>query len=130
MGTIAERAKPFPRPNQGGCFFISSCRVARAPGRPKSRGMNSYESRFRVIVGEDFDPSQDLGAEQTRALSALIFGMPETQITRDGFFIQYEGWSFDQDIFLSVNVADDHQSGTRARCEPNFGLDNDIAADA
>lgn len=90
--------------------------------------MNSYESRFRVIVGEDFDPSRDLGAEQTRSLSALIFGMPETQTTRDGFFIQYEGWCFDQNIYLSVTVADDHQSGTRALCEPNFRLD--IAADA
>ncbi|MCD7111599.1 hypothetical protein LRX75_21410 [Rhizobium sp. DKSPLA3] len=90
--------------------------------------MNSYESRFRVIVGEDFDPSRDLGAEQACALSALIFGMPETQTTRDGFFIQYEGWSFDQDIYLSVTVTDDHKSGARALCEPNFALDQDIAA--
>lgn len=92
--------------------------------------MNSYESQFRAIVGEDYDQSRDLGAEETRALSALIFGMPETQITRDGFFIQYEGWSIEQDIYLSVTVTDDHKSGTRALCEPNFALGDYAAADS
>ena len=92
--------------------------------------MNSYESQFRAIVGREHKPSDELDVDQARALSALIFGMPETQVTRDGFFIHYEGWSFDQDIYLSVTVTDDHQSGTRALCEPNFGLDHDIAADA
>ena len=63
--------------------------------KPISAAMNSYESQFRGIVGENYDPSQDLGAEQKRELSALIFSMPDVQITRDGIFIDYEGWNPD-----------------------------------
>lgn len=92
--------------------------------------MNSYESQFHAIVGDEYDPHHDLDEAQTRALSALIFGMAETQITRYGFFIRYAGWSFSQDIYLSVTVTDDHKSGTLALCEPNFDIDHDIAAGA
>ena len=90
--------------------------------------MNSYESQFRAIVGEDYDPSQDIGAEQARKLSALIFGMPEVQITRDGFFIEYEGWSLDQNVYLSVMVTDDHKAGAKAICEPHNRFDDNIAS--
>lgn len=79
--------------------------------------MNSFESQFRSIVGGDYDPSQELGAEQARALSALIFSMPESQVSRDGFFIEYEGWCEDQRVYLAVTVTDDHLSGIRAECE-------------
>jgi hypothetical protein len=79
--------------------------------------MNSYESQFRAIVGHDYDPSEDLDAAQARALSALIFGMPMTQVLRDGARVEYAGWSVEQDTYLSVIVTDDHKAGMEAVCE-------------
>ncbi|SER57261.1 hypothetical protein [Rhizobium sp. NFR03] len=81
--------------------------------------MNSYESQFRAIVGEDYDQTRDLGAEQARALSALIFGMPLVQVTRDGSFITYEGWSEEQGVYLSVMATYDHKGAMQAICEPH-----------
>ena len=56
--------------------------------------------------------------------------MRETQISRDGFFIEYECWSLDQDIFLAVTVTDDHKSGTQALCAPNLTLDHALDMDS
>ena len=82
--------------------------------------MDSYESQFRAIVGHNYTASRELDAEQARALTALIFGMPETEIVRDGEFLEYSGWSAEQNIYLAVTVSDDHAYGAEAVC---FALD-------
>ncbi|KQR77562.1 hypothetical protein [Rhizobium sp. Leaf341] len=92
--------------------------------------MSSYETQFRAIVGDNHKPSDHLDSDQAQALSAQIFGMPDVQIVRNGFFIQYEGWSIDQDVYLSVSVTDDHLSGTRALCEPSMDIERVVGADS
>jgi hypothetical protein len=84
--------------------------------------MNSYESQFLTIVGDDYDPSQDLDGAKARALTALIFGMPASQVLRDGKFIEYAGWCLDQNIYLAVTVTEDHEVGTDAFCEPHIPI--------
>ena len=80
--------------------------------------MTSYEQQFRAIVGHNYTPSQELDAKQARALTALIFSMPETEVTRDGEFIEYEGWSTEEGIYLAVTVDDEHTYGADASCGP------------
>lgn len=89
--------------------------------------MNSYESQFRAIVGYDYDPSEDLNETQARALSALIFSMPVTQVLRDGARVEYAGWSADQGTYLSVVVIDDHTAGMQATCKTYNHQVDDLA---
>lgn len=84
----------------------------------KSAGMDTFESQFRAIVGHNYTPSQELDAQQARALTSLIFSMPETEIVRDGEFFEYSGWSAEQNIYLAVTVSDDHGYGAEAVCVP------------
>jgi hypothetical protein len=92
--------------------------------------MSSYENQFRAIVGDDFDPSQHLDGAKARALTALIFGMPDSQVLRDGKFIEYAGWCLDQNIYLAVTVTEDHKVGTDAFCEPHLPVDGDFTEDS
>ena len=78
--------------------------------------MTSYEQQFRAIVGHNYTPNQELDAKQARALTALIFSMPESEVTRDGDFIEYEGWSAGEGIYLAVTVNDEHTYGADASC--------------
>lgn len=80
--------------------------------------MESYEQRFRAIVGHNYTPSQELDEAQSLALTALIFEMPETEIITGGEFIDYMGWSHEQNIRLSVTVSRDHRFGAEALCIP------------
>jgi hypothetical protein len=77
-------------------------------------------SQFRAIVGDDYDPARDFDGPKARALSALIFGMPASQVLRDGNFFEYAGWCLDQNIYLAVTVTEDHEVGTDAVCEPHL----------
>lgn len=78
--------------------------------------MDSYESQFYAIVGRNHTPSRELDAPEARALTSLIFSMPETEIVRDGEFFEYSGWSEEQNIYLAVTVSDDHTYGAEAVC--------------
>lgn len=80
--------------------------------------MASFERQFRAIVGCNYTPSQELDAEQARALTALIFSMPNCEVVRDGEFIEYEGWSPEEGVYLAVTVNDQHTYGADAICGP------------
>jgi hypothetical protein len=90
--------------------------------------MTSHEEQFRAIVGHNHTPSRELDGDQARAISALIFSMPETQFTRDGSFIEYEGWDFEQNVYMTIIVSDDHDHGSQAFCEPLDRFDENLAA--
>ncbi|NHT76895.1 hypothetical protein G8E10_14230 [Rhizobiaceae bacterium CRRU44] len=67
--------------------------------------MNSFESQFLAIVGSEYDPRKhELPPESARALSAVIFAMPDTQIIRSGQYTDYAGWSQEQSTYLAVSV--------------------------
>lgn len=89
--------------------------------------MDSYASQFQVIVGHNYTPNQELDEDQSRALTALIFSMPDIEVTRDGEFIDYAGWSAEQNIHLSVTVDADHRRGAQAVCVTLDQLD-DVAS--
>ncbi|MFP5077406.1 hypothetical protein ACLE20_08855 [Rhizobium sp. YIM 134829] len=80
--------------------------------------MDTFESQFYAIVGSNYTPSQELDAEQFRALTALIFGMPTVEVIRKGDLFEYEGWSPDQKIYVAVTVTSDHTFGAQALCAP------------
>ena len=80
--------------------------------------MNHYERQFRAIVGHNYTPNQELDADQLRALTALIFGMPKCEVHSDEGTIEYHGWCFKQQIYMAVTVTRDHTHGAEAICSP------------
>ena len=105
---------PTKGPRRAGLFAFWIWRPARAISR--FADMDTYESQFRAIVGHNHTPSRELDADQARALTALIFQMPETEVVRDGEFLEYSGWSAEQNVYLAVTVSDDHAYGAEAVC--------------
>lgn len=86
--------------------------------------MNSYESQFAAIIGDgEYSPRQPMPLAKSQALSAVIYNMPVSQTSKDGFFTFYEGWCPEQRTYLSVMIDQIDGTGHGAVCSNENLLD-------